>query len=60
MNSNLHWANTREVGAAWGIRALVLIYRVLGRTVLFIAHLPGGHVLLSDQPRRPERRLAIT
>ena len=40
MSNNLHWANTREVGAAWGIRALVLIYRVLGRTVLFIAIYP--------------------
>ncbi len=40
MNNDLHWANTREVGAAWGIRTLVLIYRVLGRSVLFIAIYP--------------------
>ncbi len=40
MSSNAHWSNTKEVGAAWGIRLLVLIYKLLGRTVLFIAIYP--------------------
>jgi len=36
----VHWANVKEIGAAWGIRALLAIYRVFGRTLLFVALYP--------------------
>src|SRR5262249_2514485 len=35
-----HWAGRKEVGAAWGIRALLAIYRVFGRTLFFVALYP--------------------
>ena len=38
--STAHWANVKEVGALWGIRALLAIYRVFGRTLLFVALYP--------------------
>ena len=38
--SSAHWAGVREVGAAWGIRTLLVIYRVFGRTLLFLALYP--------------------
>lgn len=40
MTDTQHWAHTREVGAAWGIRCLVLIYKLLGRAVLFVVLYP--------------------
>ena len=36
----VHWADVKEIGAAWGIRALLAIYRVFGRTLLFVALYP--------------------
>jgi predicted LPLAT superfamily acyltransferase len=38
--SAVHWASVKEIGAAWGIRALLAIYRVFGRTLLFFALYP--------------------
>jgi predicted LPLAT superfamily acyltransferase len=38
--SAVHWANVKEVGALWGIRALVAIYRAFGRTLFFVALYP--------------------
>ena len=35
-----HWANVTEVGAAWGIRALLLLYKVFGRALLYVALYP--------------------
>ena len=38
--STAHWANVKEVGTLWGIRMLLAIYRVFGRTLLFVALYP--------------------
>jgi predicted LPLAT superfamily acyltransferase len=38
--SAVHWASVKEVGALWGIRALIAIYRVFGRTLFFVALYP--------------------
>jgi predicted LPLAT superfamily acyltransferase len=40
MTNATHWAQTKEVGAAWGIRCLVLIYKLMGRAVLFVVLYP--------------------
>jgi predicted LPLAT superfamily acyltransferase len=38
--NSAHWASVKEVGAAWGIRTLLVIYRLFGRTLLFLALYP--------------------
>jgi len=48
-----HWANTKEVGVAWGIRGLVVIYKILGRTVLFITLYPvAAYFFLTNRAAR--------
>ena len=55
-NAN-HWAQTKEVGAAWGLRCLVLIYKIMGRAVLFVVLYPvAAYFFLTNRAARSASR----
>jgi predicted LPLAT superfamily acyltransferase len=57
----VHWASMKEVGAAWGIRALLAIYRVFGRTLLFVALYPVvAYFFLTSRLARAASREYLT
>lgn len=57
MTNATHWAQTKEVGAAWGIRCLVLIYKIMGRAVLFVVLYPVvAYFFLTNRTARSASR----